>query len=92
MSDTIKINKERKMPEKRATCDCMCRMENEIKNHFHPEAEYMNGQYEMLSGRGYMNFSYKIPSRKSEKTMMVLFSYCPFCGKSYQEEEAQNEQ
>lgn len=67
-------------------CDCEERIKNGLKEHY-PDAHLITGQYEILSGRAYVNYTVRLGDKKKIE-QMVLCSYCPHCGKPYPKEDA----
>lgn len=66
----------------------MCNCENTTIEKFkemYPDAENIYGQYEILSGRAYSVVTIKLPNKKKPVEKLLLHSYCPTCGKKYNE-------
>ena len=64
-------------------CNCVEEFNKKFSEHLGVEGRLEN--VEMLSGKVYSTFSYR-DSKDKEKTESILHSHCPFCGKSYKEE------
>jgi hypothetical protein len=54
----------------------------------YPDAESIDEQYELLSGRTYSVVKIKFPDRKKSEELLLLNSYCPHCGEKYKTEGA----
>lgn len=64
-------------------CDCIKNTVNKFKE-MYPEAENISYQnIEMLSQRVYSTVEIKLPDKKKPIERLVLHSYCPICGKKY---------
>jgi len=63
-------------------CDCEVRVKAELQKLYTGATDIL-GQYELLSGRSYMEYEITMPERKKPRTKMVLHSYCPHCGQKY---------
>jgi ribosomal protein L33 len=62
-------------------CNCRERVNKGVSKALGKEGEIIN--YEMLSGRTYSTFQYQDGKRKKEQ--LILHTYCPTCGKKYEE-------
>lgn len=62
----------------------MCNCKTEILEKVKKSIGVNNGcvDYELISGKTYTNFRYNNEKGK-EKTVPILNSFCPFCGKKY---------
>jgi hypothetical protein len=61
-------------------CDCISRISKGLEEKQKLE-KVICQQIEVLSGRTYTNFL------TGQRTVPVLHSYCPFCGKPYTKED-----
>lgn len=48
----------------------------------YPDATKICGQYEVLSGRAYMDYTIEFKDKK-KKVTPLLCSHCPHCGQPY---------
>ncbi|MDD5018077.1 MAG: hypothetical protein PHO15_08280 [Eubacteriales bacterium] len=67
-------------------CDCQQKTMDKFKE-MYPEATGITGQYEILSGQAYSVVKVQMPGKKKPKEVLLLHSYCPTCGKKYQEDD-----
>ncbi len=67
-------------------CDCRSKIIEQLKK-LHPDAISIDGQYEILSGRAYVNYSIRLEEKKRAKEVPVLCSYCPHCGEKFSKED-----
>ena len=66
---------------------CNCRQETLVKlKEMYPDAEYVEGQYETFSGRSYSDCGIKFPDKKKPRKILLLNTYCPICGKKYEDD------
>ena len=69
-------------------CDCWRDIKEGLKEKHFPDAESIsNMNLEYLSGRTFSTYEVKLPGKKKPKTVPVLHSYCPHCGKKYDVEK-----
>lgn len=50
----------------------------------YPSAIEISGQYEMLSGRSYSEYTITLPDKKRQTVVPLLHSHCPHCGLPYE--------
>lgn len=67
------------------SCDCRKKLEEKLAANF-PEAAI---DYELLSGKTFSFFRFKQRHRNQliERKTFIFHSYCPWCGKPYDEPE-----
>lgn len=72
-------------------CDCIAQTITQLKEKLGVDSCGIDN-LELISGRTFSTFSYeKIEGkRKRRKQTYILHSYCPFCGRPYEREEAKN--
>ena len=66
------------------SCNCKEKIQEKFRE-LYPNAASIFGQYEMLSGRAYMEFEITMEGKKKPKKVPLLLSRCPHCGKPYDE-------
>ena len=64
-------------------CNCQTEIKAKLKEKLYPTATSIEGQYEVLSGRAYMNYTVYEEGKKKPVEVPVLLSYCPHCGEPY---------
>jgi hypothetical protein len=67
--------------QKISMCDCRKQINQKVSETLGKEGSIVN--YEMISGRTYSIFEYQDGKRK--KQQLILHTYCPTCGKKYEE-------
>ena len=68
-------------------CNCMNEKTKKLQELL--GAEDVTAPVEMLSGRAYLSFDVKMADKKKSKSVPMLLSKCPFCGKLYEESEVE---
>ena len=64
-------------------CKCVKELNEKVSKQFGKEGYIVN--QDILSGKIYSTFEYQ--DGKRTKVRLILHSYCPICGKKYDEEE-----
>jgi len=72
-------------------CNCQSEMKKKFKEKLYPNATSIDGQYEILSGRAYMNYTVHEEGKKKPVEVPVLLSYCPHCGEPYDTSKPETE-
>ena len=70
------------------TCGCIDRIQDEMRERYYPDAEYIFIDREMLSGKTYSTLTVRLPGKKKEKEVSIFHTFCPWCGVRYSEEAA----
>ena len=65
-------------------CNCVKEVEEKLSNKLGKQGKIVN--IELMSNRTYSTFKYQ--DGKRNKEMLILHSYCPHCGKKYEEEQS----
>lgn len=68
-------------------CNCYNEMREKIKERIFPDATFIfNMDMDLLSGRTLSHYEVTIPGKRKKEEIVVGHSYCPHCGKRYEEE------
>jgi hypothetical protein len=63
-------------------CNCRKELDKKISELLKTEGQIVN--FDLISGQTYSDFEYKVG--KKTKRQLLIHTYCPFCGKRYNEE------